>query len=204
MKLQQKLARIISVIFHPLIIPTLGTLLLMNMGFYFSSLTYAGKIIITVIVMLSTFITPLLSLLLMNMNKQFSMSMEKSTDRVLPLLFTAIFYFIGYFFMGRLAVFPIYRIFIISSILIIVLLMLISTRWKISAHMAGVGGLLGLVVALSIKHGLNHSGIVAVLVVVVGLTGTARLILEKHTLSQVSAGFLIGFTINLFIFNFLG
>lgn len=203
MKSLQIPAKVISTLFNPLLIPTIGIMLLMNSGFYFSSITVGLKFVIFVIVLLSTCITPLVSLLLMTRNEHFSLNMDKNTDRVLPLLFAAVFYYVGYYFLGRIQIFSVYRIFIISSIFIIVLLMIISIRWKISAHMAGIGGLVGILIALSINYGINHSILIALLVGAAGLIGTSRLILEKHSLLQIYAGFLLGFSINLLIFSFM-
>ena len=197
--MKEKYAKAISLVFHPLLIPTIGFLVLMNSGFYFSVISTEAKIIVFIVVFLSTFLTPLISLILMNLSSRFQLSMDKSTDRVVPLLFSAIFYYVGYFFLGRLSVYPVYRIFLIASILIIIVLMLISMRWKISAHMAGIGGLVGALIALSLRLEINNSGLIAVLVGIAGLIGSSRLILGKHNSLQIYAGFFVGFAVNFLI-----
>lgn len=203
MKIKQGIARGISAIFHPLIIPTLAFLLFMNTGFYFSALSFDAKKIILLVVFLSTFLLPAISIALMNLNTRFKPDLEKSPDRVVPLLSAAVFYYVGYYALGQMNVFPVYRVFLISSILIIILLMLVSIRWKISAHMAGIGGLIGALAALSLRLGLNSSLILSILIVIAGLTGSSRLILAKHTTPQVYAGFLIGFSTNFLIIIYI-
>ncbi len=196
---KQQVAQAISILFHPLIIPTLGFLLLMNSEFYFALLTFDAKKFILLVIFLSTFLLPLITLWLMILNSRMKLDLNKSTDRVLPLLATAVYYYLGYYFLGRIPVYPVYRIFMISSILIIVILILISLRWKISAHMAGIGGLIGAVIALSLRLGINTSVTLGMLIIIAGLVGTARLVLGKHNPLQIYAGFFLGFLVNYLI-----
>lgn len=200
---KQFIAYGISVIFHPLIIPTLAFLMLMNSGFYFALLSFDAKKIMLLVVFLSTFLLPLISIGLMSLNSRFKPDLDKGPDRVLPMLSTAIFYYVGYYALGRMQIYPVYRVFLISSILIIVILMLVSIRWKISAHMAGIGGLIGAIIALSLRLGLNSSLLLAILIGIAGLIGSSRLALRKHTPLQIYAGFLAGFFTNYLIIIYI-
>jgi len=201
--MKQAIARGISVVFHPLVMPTLAFLLLMNSGFYFALLSFEAKKIILMIVFLSTFVLPVVTIVLMGLNTRLKPDLDKSTDRVVPMLSTAIFYYVGYYALGRLEIFPVYKVFLISSILVIVVLMMISVRWKISAHMAGIGGLVGIFIPLSLRLGLNSSFLLAILIGIAGLIGSSRLILGKHTPLQIYAGFMAGFGVNYLIINFI-
>lgn len=203
MTTKQIFAKGISILFHPLIIPTLGFLLLMNSGFYFSLVSFEIKKYILLIVILSTFLLPIISILLLAMNPRFDAKMEKSTDRVLPLLFSSIYYFIGYYFLGKAPIYPIYKIFLISTVIIIILLMLISMKWKISNHMAAIGGLIGAVLALSFRLGMNSSMLLGCLILVAGIVGSSRLILKKHSSLQIYAGFFLGFAVNYLVMMFI-
>ncbi|MGQ7869750.1 phosphatase PAP2 family protein [Sunxiuqinia sp. sy24] len=203
MKINLRIAQFLSLLFHPLLIPTYGFLLLMNSGFYFSMLTFDAKKLILLIVFMSTLLFPLLSLGILSLNKRFNIKMDKSTDRVIPLLLTVIYYYLGYFYLGKLQVYPIYRIFLLSSILIIILLLLISMKWKISNHMAGIGGLIGAVLALSFRLGMNSSLLLIGLICTAGLIGSSRLLLKRHDPLQIYAGFFLGFAINYLVIIFL-
>jgi membrane-associated phospholipid phosphatase len=203
MKIKQVIAQGISFVFHPLLLPTLAFLLLMNSGFYFALLSFEAKKMILLVVFLSTFLLPVISITLMGLNTHFKPDLDKSSDRVVPMLSTAIFYYVGYYVLGRLNVYPIYKVFLISSILIIVALMMVSVRWKISAHMAGIGGLIGAFIALSFRLGLNSSFALAVLIGIAGLIGSSRLVLGKHTPAQVYAGFLTGFLVHFLVISYI-
>ncbi|MGD9557989.1 MAG: phosphatase PAP2 family protein [Mangrovibacterium sp.] len=203
MNTKQSFAYAVSAVFHPLVIPTLAYLLLMNSGFYFALLPFQAKKVIIMVVFLSTFLLPLISIILMGLHTRIKPDLDKSSERVIPMLSAAVFYYVGYYALGRLEIYPVFKVFLISSILIIVILMLVSVRWKISAHMAAIGGLIGIFTALSLRLGTNNSPILAVLIAIAGLVGSSRLILGKHTPLQIYAGFFAGFAVNYLIIHFI-
>ncbi len=196
-------ARITSGIFHPLLIPSLGFLLLFNSGFYFALLPLNVMKFMFLVVFLSTGFLPALSIGMLALNPRFDRNMEKSTDRVLPLMISSIFYYVGYLILKRLPVFPLYNFFLLASILVQVALLIISMRWKISAHSAAIGGLIGSFFGLSFRLQENPVWVLSFLILVAGMVGTARLILGKHTGAQVYAGFLLGLVMMLLAFNYI-
>lgn len=203
MKSKQIIARVISYLFNPLILPTIGLLLLLNSGLYFSMLTFEAKRFLLLVVFFSTFLLPELSIWLLSFSPRFNVLMEKSTDRVIPLLITAVYYYMGYFYLGKIPIFPIYKIFLLSAILVIILLMLVSMKWKVSNHMAGIGGLIGIIMALSFRLGINSSLLLSGLIGVAGLIGTSRLTLGKHNPIQIYVGFFLGFAVNYLVIIYL-
>ena len=188
-------ARVTSSLFHPLLIPTLGFLLLFNSGFYFAILPWNVKKFILLVVFLSTCVLPALSIFLLSLNSKFDVNMEKSTDRVLPIMFSTIFYYTGYLVLQKVPIFPIYKFFIVASILVQIALLIVSLKWKISAHSAAIGGLVGGFFGLSFRLQENPVIILVSLVIIAGMVGSSRLILGKHTNAQIYAGFLVGLTI---------
>lgn len=190
-----KLAKVISIIFHPVVIPTLGILLLLNSGFYFSMLSWEAKRFILLVVFFTSCILPMLMVSLLALNTKFDINMPQSTDRILPLLATAVFYYLGFVLLGKISVFPVLRLYMLASVLVIVALLIISLKWKISNHMAAVGGLGGTFFALSFRYGLNPVYSLLVIIIVSGLVGTARLALSRHSIWQIIAGYLLGFCV---------
>lgn len=198
-----KLAKIISVVFHPVLIPTLGFLLLFNSGFYFSMLTWEAKRYILLVVLFSTGILPILSVAILALNPKFSISMEHSQDRIIPLLSSSVFYYLGFILLGKMKAFPVLKLFLIASILVIVILLIISIKWKISNHMAAIGGMTGTLFALSFRSGVNPLYAILAVILISGLVGSARLILNKHTLKQIIAGYTLGFSVLYLIIYFI-
>jgi membrane-associated phospholipid phosphatase len=194
-KLLHQSAQATSIVFHPLLIPTLGFLLLFNSGFYFALIPWNLKRFVLLVIFLSTCLLPALTIGLLSLNQRFDIHMSKSTDRVLPLIFSSLFSYVGYLILQRIPIYPIYNFLLVASILVQIALMVISLRWKISAHAAAIGGLIGGFLALSFRMNQSPLMILSLLFLIGGLVGTARLILEKHTNIQVYAGFVLGFLI---------
>ena len=70
--------------------------------------------------------------------------------------------------------------------------LLITLGWKISAHMVGIGGLVGVVFGLMLIHGAQAPILLGVLFLLVGALGTARLIVTDHSPAQIYIGGLLG------------
>jgi len=197
------IARLTSIIFHPLLIPTLGFLLLFNSDFYFSILPWNVKRYMLLVVFMSTCVLPAISILILSLNPKFDLNMEKNTDRVLSLIITSLSYYLGYLLLKRLPVFPVYNVLLIGAILVQTALLPISMRWKISMHSAAIGGLVGGILGLSFRLQENPVQLLSVLILTAGLVATSRLILQKHTESQIYAGFLTGFLILMLVITFI-
>jgi hypothetical protein len=189
----KKFAQIISLIFHPVLIPTLGFILLLNSGFYFSFITWEAKRFLLMVILFSTGILPLLSMALLAINPKFELSFETGNQRALPLLISSLSYYLGYFLLNKINAFPIFKIFIIAPVLVIVILLVLSLKWKISSHMAAIGGLTGALLALSFRTGTNPVWAIVSVFVASGLVASARLKLEKNKLWHLEAGYALGF-----------
>ena len=201
--LLQPLSRITSLLFHPLLVPTWGFLLLAGSGFYFAILPWRVKSVLLLIVFLFTCLLPALSIWLLSLSPRFDLKMEKSTDRILPLLMSALFYYSGYLVLERMPLFPIFNLFLIASILVQIALIILSLRWKISAHSAAMGGLIGGFMAISFRLHQYSLPMLALLILAAGMVGSARLILLKHSSWEVYTGFTLGFLIMNLLITFI-
>lgn len=198
----EKISKFISTIFHPVLIPTLGFFLLFHSGFYFSVLNWEAKRFVLLVVLFSTGILPMLSVAILAFNPKFDLSMKNGRDRIIPLLSSSVFYYLGFILLGRMKAFPVFKLFLVASVLVIIVLLLISFKWKISNHMAAVGGITGTIFALSFRSGVNPILTILVVILISGLVGTARLVLKKHDLKQLTAGYVLGFSVLYLIIYF--
>jgi hypothetical protein len=197
-------AYIISVLFHPLLMPTYACLMLFY-GFrnsIFELMTSnESKWQIIIIVFTFTFLLPMLNIFLMFKLKRItSLILSNRHERTFPYLMTAIFYFGLFYLFFDLRIWQTIKIFIFCAGTAILLTALINLKYKISAHMVGIGGLLGMVFSLHILLRLDLTGFIAVTVLAAGLTGSARLILNEHKPSQIYTGFLMGFLCQTILF----
>ncbi|QIA06789.1 phosphatase PAP2 family protein [Draconibacterium halophilum] len=193
--MSEKIARIISIIFHPVLIPTIGMFLLMHSGFYFELLLWEAKRFILLVVFFTTCILPLLSVAVLSLNPRFNINMPGSRDRLIPLLSASVFYYLGFILLRKVQAVPEFKLFMLASVLVIILLLVISLKWKISNHMAAIGSLAGTLFALAFRNGVNPVYSVLIVVLLSGLIGTARLILCKHDMKQLIAGYVLGFIV---------
>jgi len=204
LNLEQKIAGGISLIFDPFIISTWGFILLLCSPFYFSTfLPFQAKLFILSIVFVSTFLIPVITMGLLKYFFRNGINFLNRKDRLLLFLITAVSYYIGYSFLKQMIFFSPFKIFLISAAITILLLLLVSSKWKISVQTAGIGGLTGIYLALCFRLSLNAFFPVCLLFFICGIIGTSRLILKKHTPAQVYAGFLLGFVVNFVIIMYL-
>ncbi|MBK5202254.1 MAG: hypothetical protein JJE45_00850 [Prolixibacteraceae bacterium] len=197
LNLEQKIAKVISILFDPFIVPTWGFLLLLLSPFYFSTfLIFQAKLFILAIVFVSTFVVPVFTMWLIKYFSHNGINFSNRKDRLLLFLITAVSYYIGYSFLRQMIFFSSFKIFLISAAITILLLLLVSSKWKISVQTAGIGGLTGIYLAVCFRFSLNAIFPVCILFLICGMIGTSRLILKRHTPAQVYAGFFLGFITN--------
>ncbi len=157
------------------------------------------RVSLLVLVFIGTFAVPsLLIYYLYRTGFLTDLNMPDRTDRRLPYLITGMVYLVvTYLFAFRMSLFsetsPEVAIILGSITLSILLVGLINTVWKISAHTVGIGGVLGTVMLLLIKHSDTELFMPFIgLIVLSGLVASARLQLNAHTVGQVGAGLGLG------------
>lgn len=196
------LAKSVSVAFHPLLMPTYGIMLLLNSSAYFSySLSFAHKSSIVLIVALNTFLLPsLVTLFLWKRKIVANLTMTTIEERRVPYLITAVFYFITYYVLKGTVLPPVIYILMLGATLSVLATLLVNFRWKISAHMVGIGGLLGAFFSVATKLSQPLLTELSFLILIAGLIGFSRLKLSAHTPAQVYAGFFMGMACELLLF----
>jgi len=193
-----RLSKIISIILHPIFIPliALKTTLFFAPSLGFSIYSYIN--FITLILILTTIVFPLLLiLLLIKKGKVASLEMTNYKERPAPLMYSALIMFIGYRILEPiLTLAPILKIEFLAAIIIVGVAAFVSKYWKISLHMLGVGGLVGAIIVIGILLGGLYPLIILV-TLLAGLLGVARINEKAHNHTQVYVGFLVGFFIQL-------
>jgi hypothetical protein len=188
------LAKVISYLFHPLLLPSFGLLLIFNQeetSLWFPSLDF--KLFIHSLTLLATFFLPLLAAItLFKLNMVQSLEMITKEERKIPYLLSAIFFSTESYLLMRWDMPDLLQKMMLGATLLILLSLIINNFWMISAHMVGIGGICGLMIAVSFRLQINMHFMLAVLFLIAGLVGYARLKLSAHSSSQVYAGFLLG------------
>lgn len=199
------LAKTFSVLLHPLLMPSYILFILFSSGEYIGfNLNQKLKLIIYGIIFTNTFLFPgLLSLFLLQNKKISSLEMEDKTERRLPYLITATFYILTYYLLQKFNLSVLVYIVMLGASTAILIAMFINFKWKISAHMVGIGGLIGVLTGLTIRLHMNFIFLIVLFILLAGFLGTARLILKAHVPSQIFVGFFVGCFTQLSLFIFL-
>ena len=192
---EEKISNIISILFHPLLMPTIGILIIINSGTHFSLLPIEVKRIIFYSTLIITCVLPLTFIPILKLQGAINTyRLSDYKERFFPLLITTILYFIGYYFFSRFHFIPRFiKLYSIAVAIAVLLAFIITLKWKISLHMLGIGGLTGLILALIKFDAFNLQLYVILVFVISGIIAYARLRLNEHYPFQVYWGYCIGF-----------
>lgn len=148
-------------------------------------------------IFMTTFVIPLLSIVMMKLTKNIgSFHMESKDERVFPFSMISLFYMITtYLFYMKFQVDPALILALAVITISVILLTSITFFLKVSAHMTGMAGLLAIVIAIAIRYPTNdYLFLVLSSTVLTGLIGSSRLYLNAHTPMEILLGFLLGFS----------
>ena len=199
-------ANFLSTVFSPLLMPTFGVFLLLWVSVL--CLQPSGRrTALLLVCMAITCIVPLIFLSVMRHFKLIDgLHVEKREQRLIPYLFTALCYLAAAYYMYYTH-FPQWSImFMVGSMATVLVQAILSLKWKISAHMAGIGGVVALINQIHVQ-GLSAFDLFWLLclsIIVAGLLGTARLVLKRHNIWQVLAGVLVGYLCVTLTMKFFG
>ncbi len=196
MNIYQKTAGLLSYLFHPLLMPIFGMFFIFTSGTYLSLIPVDAKKAILLIVALSTVLLPLSVLPFLYYQKIISnYAVHSRGERLTPLFITSGFYFFSYFILRKLSAPIVIQHFILGAFGSLLIASVINIKYKISLHMIGLGGLIGLISYFGYLYNANVSTVLCLAILTTGITGSARLILGSHTQNQIYSGFLAGFFI---------
>lgn len=197
------LAMMASYVFHPVFMPTVMAIVLYRL----SPASFAGytpKMFTAVLllpIIINTLIFPLIGALLSKgVGFTESIHMKTTKDRIIPLLISMIFYFWAYH------VFRSTRDFHVPEILLVLLLgsfwgviavFMVNIFLKISMHTAAAGSMLGILLVLMFSSPVNMILPFFIALLIAGIIGTARLILNAHQRFELWLGYAVGILVQL-------
>lgn len=185
----------LSWILVPLLMPVYGIMLI----FAFSTLSvlpFEVKFSFTVVTFLINCALPMvLVLLLKKMGLVQDIGLNGRKERLIP-------YIISILALGGTALFFLYKqapewiwLFFIGGAAGGLINMAINFRWKISAHAAGIAGVVAVMTEMCSRY-LPETPLTVwtlVTIALAGLLGSARIWMGRHTTAQVFAGYAVGF-----------
>mgnify|MGYP006912478347 FL=1 len=194
-------ARVISAIFTPFSIPFLAFLILFLFS-YLRIMPIQYKLIVLGVVYCFTILMPTLTIFLFRKINGFSPEdLGERKRRFMPFLLTITSYVFCLVMMHRLNI-PWYMTgIILAALIMMVICIVVNLKWKLSEHMAGVGAIVGGLVSFSALFGYNPVWWLCLFILIAGVLGTARIILQHHTLGEVLVGFAVGLICSLSVLH---
>ena len=194
-------ARVISAIFTPFSIPFLAFLILFLFS-YLRIMPIQYKLIVLGVVYCFTILMPTLTIFLFRKINGFSPEdLGERKRRFMPFLLTITSYVFCLVMMHRRNI-PWYMTgIILAALIMMVICIVVNLKWKLSEHMAGVGAIVGGLVSFSALFGYNPVWWLCLFILIAGVLGTARIILQHHTLGEVLVGFAVGLVCSLLVLH---
>ena len=200
-KTMLRVARVTSIVFTPFSIPFLAFLVLFLFSYpRIMPILYKG--IVLGIVYCFTILTPTITIFLFRKINGFArQELSERKKRYVPILLTIISYVFCLLMMRKLNI-PWYMTGIIFvSLVISIICILVNLKWKLSEHMAGMGGIIGGLVSFSALFSYNPVVWLCLFILIAGILGSARIVLGHHTLGEVLSGFVVGLVCSFLILH---
>lgn len=219
----RSVAQVVSLVFHPLLIVTymLITLLLINpYEFGVNSISDPRSKELILRVFLSTFFIPAFAVAMLRLLGMVnSMEMHTKEERIGPYIITGVFYLWMFRnFLDNTGIPTVFTSLMLGAVIGLFIAFFINVFSKISAHAVGMGGLTATVVIAMLAFNFDTfvisstilgtfevslGSLLMIMIVLTGLVGTARLILEAHQPKDLYGGYLVGFFSQLIAVQFL-
>lgn len=191
----KRFSQILSAVFTPLFVPTYGMLLVSYLTVLVilpTKITWLG----IGMVFLITCIFPVVGIFAMYKAGFIKdVGLNERTERTVPYVLTTLCYLGAGYFLYRVGMPMWIDMFFAGGALAAFINIIVNRWWKISAHGAGMGGLVALMFRMvASNYAIYNLNIwISAVIIVTGLVLTARVYLGRHTLMQVLAGCANGF-----------
>jgi hypothetical protein len=192
----KSLSKIPSYIFHPLIMPSLGLLLILNSGTYLSLLDPSAKRAILFVMALGTLFFPIMMMPVLYYRKLISSFEDRTREgRIVPMVIILVLFSITFVYFLRLPLSRVIHGYILSVSLVLLVLLLVSLRYRICPHMAALGGMSALIISLILLFETPLQGVLILSILAAGITGSTRIHAGIQRPGEVFSGFILGFAV---------
>lgn len=194
-KILDKGSQWLSWILVPLFMPVYGLWMIFGLS-YLKFTPLSSKITVTLAVAALCVALPMLFILLLKvLGRITDVGLNRRRQRFIPYLFTALcMAAAGWFVASRGA--PMWvSMFFVGGAVSGIVNTIINLWWKISAHAAGVAGMVAILLRIA-RDGVPQGNLelwLIIWLILAGMLGSSRLWLRRHTLGQVLGGYASGF-----------
>lgn len=205
-KVLKFLSTLVSYILHPVFLPTAmaAAICWLNLS-GFAGISSAEKWKWIGITSYLTIFFPLVTLLLIwRLKFVESIFLKTQKDRIIPLIAIMVYYFWVYQVFKRQFHAPlILNVMFLGSFWGIILLFIGNIFFKISMHTTAAGGMIGLMLILMFTGQINFLIPFLITLLIAGMIGTARMVLNAHSPLEIWLGYAAGLIAQLGAYWFL-
>jgi hypothetical protein len=182
--------------------PLLACLVLFYSGSYLTFIPEGLKRMILLIILTGMVLLPLSLIPVYLYRKLLSnLDFSKRKERFIPLLITTLLYYLTFLILKRIPISGLLLGMIGSATISLFILTIITIKYNISLHAAGLSGLFGFLLAISLRLGLFSPLSLYGSILLAGIAGMARLKQNAHRPAEIYFGYLTGFVM-CFVFNY--
>jgi len=187
------MAKVLSDVFRPSYFPFMSFVLLL-MFTYLSQLPFMFKVSLLAMVYITTILMPSMGVYAYRKARGLTrQELLLRHNRIVPYVLHIISYGFLLHLLNSISAPTFVGTIIVVSLLVQCVCTAITMVWKISMHSAGVGAIMGVLVAYSSIFNFNPVWWLCLAILVSGLVNSSRMLLRQHTLGQVLGGTLVGF-----------
>lgn len=184
-----------SLLLYPMLMPCYGMLLFCAVSRQIMPLLPTAYILMCLFgTIFITLLIPI-ALLIFLWKKGYidSLHIDKANQRTTPYIYTLMCYGFWAYFLYVTMQLPLFLLLVaIGAMVALLFVTIINHWWKISAHLTGIGGLLGGICSFALNYATLPLLLIIIVLICALLLMYARLYLNAHTPLQVVCGFLLG------------
>jgi hypothetical protein len=196
--------KIISYVFHPILMPTLGIFIVMVSDPYIYQVLdgLSPWLIFLSSIFVCTAVMPVsLSWLLLKMGRVTSLSQPTDNDRKQLMAFTELWFILAYFAVHNIpSVGRSLTYYMLGVNIAMIATLLTSLVTKVSLHAVGIGGILGTIIGMMYYTRVQMLPQVAIAIALVYLVGFSRYKLKAHNGGDIFIGNIIGISCQALVF----
>ena len=190
-----RLATLLSWVLVPLMMPLYGFLMLFSLS-QLAAATIGVKAIVSLVIIGINVVLPMMLVCLLKLfGLVKDIGLNNRKERLLPYAITVLAFCGSGWYMASNGAPSWTVMFFFGGAAAAAVNAIVNFWWKISAHAAGIAGVVALMVRIRMEW-MPSDGILAwtvVWVLLAGILGSARVWLGRHTVGQVMAGYAVGF-----------
>ncbi|MBK9291561.1 MAG: hypothetical protein IPM52_08040 [Bacteroidetes bacterium] len=189
------IARLISYFLHPLLIPSYAYMIALSINGHERLQIPANLQWSTggIVLLLTALVPSIIFYIMLRMEMVSSLQMPHRQERNVPILVTALLFYLTYQLLSFLGIAPLFGLYMLAASMLSLLALGFNYWMKISLHMVALGALTGSMAVFTKIVDEHYLSATLAATIAAGSAGTSRLLLGAHRPIEVYLGFVLGF-----------